>query len=246
MKMLSLLLCSVMLLASCDTTRRFSNASSPAPSPEYSFADRYEAPYADTLITQSLFVDKSATISEENIQKILANKMAWPAKLRIAIVKLETPSRYFSWSDEEYIKLQQLYIDKFTGQLKNHPKVEKITVMPGLLAGKNPSVSQIREVAVRMQADMTLIFTTASDVYSKYRFMNKPDVKAFATTQLMLMDTRTGLVPFTDIVTRDFKAEKTGADADISETRNRALREAVQLTINELNNKLLVYLNEIK
>lgn len=244
MKTLLLLLCSIIALSSCETYRRTASVTAADPNTEFYMQSRYEA--ADTLITQSLFIDKQATISEENIQKILANKMAMPAKLRIAIVKLETPSRYYNWSDEEYIKLQQLYIDKFTEQLKNNPKVEKITVIPGLLAGKNPSVSQIREVAVRMQADMTLVFTTASDVYSKYRLFNKPNVKAFATTQLLLMDTRTGLVPFTEIVTKDFMAEKTGADADISETRNRALREAVQLTINELNNKLLVYLNEVK
>ena len=49
----------------------------------------------------------------------------------------------------------------------------------------------------------------------------------------------------TEIITRDFLSEKTSADADISETRNRALREAVQMTINELSDKLLVYLNNL-
>jgi hypothetical protein len=233
----------IIILASCTAPRQTAMYSvQPNNLSDAYLPSRFQ--YADTVITESLFVDKQATISEENIQKILSSKMALPEKLRIAIVKLETPSRYYNWSDEEYIKLQQLYIDKFTTQLKTHPKVEKVSVMPGLLAGRNPSVSQIREVAVRMQADMTLIFTTASDVYSKYRLFNKPNVKAFATTQLILMDTRTGLVPFTEIITRDFLSEKTSADADIAETRNRALREAVQLTINELNDKLLVYLNQ--
>lgn len=238
-----LLLCgSLLLLASCDTARR-AYAPVPAQQTDNLFTDRFEA--MDTLITQSLFIDKQATISEENIQRILISKMMVPDKLRIAIVKLETPSRYYNWSDEEFIKLQQLYIDRFTSQIKKCPKVERVSVMPGLLAGRNPSVSQIREVAVRMQADMTLVFTTASDVYAKYRLFNRTNVKAFATTQLLLLDTRTGLVPFTEIITRDFLAEKNSADADISETRHRALREAVQLTINELNDKLLAYLNQL-
>jgi hypothetical protein len=239
MKLLPLFIGCLFTLGSCDTYRR--TATTPATDNQNFLFDRFDA---DTPITQSLFIDKQATISEENIQKILANKMFAPEKLRIAIVKLETPSRYYNWSDEEYIKLQQLYIDKFTAQLKNHPRIEKVSVMPGLLAGRNPGITQIREIAVRMQADMTLIFTTASDVYSKYRLFSKTNIKAFATTQLLLLDSRTGLVPFTEIVTRDFMAEKTAADADLAETRQRALREAVQLTINELNDKLLVYLNQ--
>lgn len=242
MKMILMLCGSLLLLASCDTARH-AYSTAPAQQNGELYNNRFDA--MDTLITQSLFIDKQATISEENIQRILASKMMAPEKLRIAIVKLETPSRYYYWNDEEYIKLQQLYIDRFTAQLKRCAKVERVSVMPALLVGRNPSVAQLREVAVRMQADMTLVFTTASDVYYKYRLFNRTNIKAFATTQLLLLDTRTGLVPFTEIVTRDFLAEKSGADADISETRQRALREAVQLTINELNDKLLAYLNQL-
>ncbi len=40
----------------------------------------------DPLITQSLFNDKSSTISEENIQKILDGNYKLPPKLRVAII----------------------------------------------------------------------------------------------------------------------------------------------------------------
>ena len=61
---------------------------------------------ADTLITQSLFADKASTVSEEAVQKILDGSYQLPEKLRVAIVKLESPqqrSRFF-WGDEDYLK----------------------------------------------------------------------------------------------------------------------------------------------
>ena len=68
----------------------------------------------DPPITQSLFSDKSSTISEENIQKILEGTYKLPQQLRLAMVRLEpTPQlkRYYwnYWSDEQYLKTQQSY-----------------------------------------------------------------------------------------------------------------------------------------
>lgn len=199
--------------------------------------------FADTMILRSHFMDKNATISEEDIQKILNGTMKLPAKLRVAVVKLENPNKsYRWWNDEDYIKLQQLYIDKFTEQLKKSNRVSSIQVVPGLLAGYSPSINQIREVAVRMQADVAIVFTTQNDIYSRYRLFSAAKFKAFATTQLLAMDIRTGLVPFTEIATRDFFTERTGSDTEREEARNRALREAVQLTISDLGQKLLDWL----
>ena len=76
------------------------------------------------------------------------------------------------------------------------------------MVGGNASITQLREAAVRLQADMLLIFSLKSDIYSKYRAFAKDEAKAFATNETLLMDIRTGVIPFSNVVTRDTLIKK--------------------------------------
>jgi hypothetical protein len=93
-----------------------------------------------------------------------------------------------------------------------------------------------------MQADIVVVYAINSDIYTKYRGFNRPDIKAYATTQLIIMDVRTGLVPFSTIVTHDFLAMKNKEELNVSEARNRVQTEAVLLTIDEIGKQVLDYL----
>jgi hypothetical protein len=202
----------------------------------------------DTLITQSLFNDKASTISEENIQKILDGNYQLPRQLRVAIVRLESfglgKRSYWSyWNDEQYVKTQQSYVDLFTDQLKSSPRVTKISLIPDLLISKTPSFTSIREAAVRMQADMVLVYAITSDIYSKSKLFARTDLKAFATTQLLMLDVKTGLIPFSAIVTKDYISEKQKEEMDRAEASTRIQNEAVLLTLREIGQKINQFLN---
>jgi hypothetical protein len=199
----------------------------------------------DTLITQSLFNDKASTIAEESIQKILDGTYKLPQQLRVAIVRLEpTPhlKRYY-WSDEQYLKTQQSYLDSFAARFRESSRVTNLSIIPDLLISKTPSFTSIREAAVRMQADVVVVYAVTSDLYSKYKFFSKPDIKAFATTQLIVLDVRTGLIPFSTIVTRDMLSQKKKEELDNAEAAGRIQNEAVLLTINDIGQKITAFLN---
>jgi len=202
--------------------------------------------YGSPPITESLFTDKSATITEENIQKILDGTYKMPQQLRVAIVKLDGPKQryyWYSWGDEAYLKTQQSFLDSFSAKFKQSSRVSKLMAIPDLLMSKSPqSLTTLRESGVRMQADIVVAYVINSDIYTKYRGLKQPDIKAYATTQLIIMDIRTGLVPFSTIVTRDFLAAKKKKELNIIEARNRVQTEAVLLTINEIGNQVLQYL----
>lgn len=234
MKYIALIIFICMLAASCDTTSKFS---SPANQTEYN---------NDTLITQSLFNDKASTISEEGIQKILDGNYKLPEQLNVAIVRIENnqQKRSYYWNDEAYLKTQQSYMDLFGEKFKQSPGVIKVSIIPDLLISKTPSFTNIREAAVRMQADVVVIYSITSDTYSKYKLFTKTDIKAFATTQLILLDVRTGLIPFSTIVTKDLLSLKKKEELDNSEARNRIQNEAVLLTINEIATKITDFLNK--
>jgi hypothetical protein len=148
----------------------------------------------------------------------------------------------YYWSDEEYLKTQQSYLDLFSEKFKQSSRVTKLSIIPDLLIYTTPSFTNVREAALRMQADIVVVYSISGDIYSKYKVFTKPDIKAFATTQLLILDVRTGLVPFSTIVTKDYLSQKKKEEFDISEARNRIQNEAVLLTINEIGQKITDFL----
>ncbi len=231
MKQTAVFILIIICLSSCGTGRQIvSNTNT-------------NLPDSDTLITQSLFNDKAATISEENIQKILDGDYRLPQQVRIAIVKMESPQqRKYYWSDEAYLKNQQSYVELFSAQFKRSSRATKISIIPELLISQNPTLTNIREAAVRMQADIVVVYSIMGGIYSSYKLFSKPEIKAFATTQLIILDTRTGLIPFSTISTKDFLSQKKKEELDQLEARNRIQNTAVLLTIEEIGEKINQFL----
>ncbi|HRO71265.1 MAG TPA: hypothetical protein PK951_12825 [Chitinophagaceae bacterium] len=235
MRLVVLFIATTFLLTACHTTSGLNSAST--------------AGYGlnDTLITHSLFNDRASTISEENIQKILDGRYQLPQQLRVAIVRLE-PSpqarryQWNYWSDEQFLKTQQAYLELFTEKFKNSARVTQVSSMPELMISRTPSFTNIREAAVRMQADIVVVYSISSDIYSKYKLFSKSDIKAFATTQLIILDVRTGLIPFSAITTRDYLSQKKKEELDHAEAASRVQNEAVLLTIDEIGNRITSFL----
>lgn len=237
MKKIGILILAAIILASCSAPKQISNLN------EYNYVNN------DAPITKSLFDDKNSTISEENIQKILDGNYKLPNDLRVAFVKLESSQnqrRYYYWSDEQYLKSQQEYLDLFSEKFKNSNRVKSIATIPDILISKNPTFMSIRESAVRTQSDIAVIYSINSDIYSQYKLFSKTNIKAFATTQLIVLDVRTGLVPFTTIVTKDFQGKKNETDLNESEATNRIKNQAVLLTIEEVGKQINEFLTKDK
>src|SRR5688572_21613587 len=117
MKNIPALLAFVIFISSCAPSRYVSSDGS---------GDENDPP-----ITQSLFNDKSSTISEEHIQKILDGTYTLPRQLRVAVIKLEgQQKRYYwnYWSDEAYLKTQQAFLDSFTSKFKQSPRVSELEI----------------------------------------------------------------------------------------------------------------------
>lgn len=202
--------------------------------------------YSDE-ITQSLFDAKDATISEENIQKILDGKLTLPSSLRIAIIGIESPriQRNY-WDDEDYLVSRQQYQDMLASGLKKNARVESVSIIPSVMLPSSPSLSAIREVAVRMRADMVLVYYTTGGIYRKYKLFSSTEFKAFATTQALFMDTRTGIVPFTDIVSSDAQIKKGDEDFNSNDAEKRTQVKAVLNSLEEVSLNIDLYLKSLE
>jgi hypothetical protein len=221
--------------------------------PQNSYQTPYREQDNDLLITYSLFNDKTSTISENNIKTILDGKYILPEKLRIALVKIEKEQgqlinyKYYGYmylTDENHLKAQQAYLDLFTKNMYNSQRVVNVLVMPDLLISNNPTFTNIREAAVRTQSDLVAIYSITNELYTKWNWFSKDDLKAFATIQFIILDVRTGLIPFSTIVTKDYQSKGLKSDYDSSEAKNRVKKEAVLLAINEIGEQLNKYLRE--
>jgi hypothetical protein len=230
-------LCVIVLLISCSSPAVYSGGGAvhrSAPDPE--------------IITTSLFDSKDKTLSEENIQRLLNGKIKLPDTIRIAVYKYGNSSgrRYYSnwWLDEEFLKVQQQYIDTLVSEIKVSNRVKKVTLMPSMMISNNPSLTELREATVRLQADMLLVFSINSDIYYKYKMFKEDEAKAFATTETILMDIRTGVIPHSSIVTREKFIKKSQADLSTDEMRKRAEIDAVVLSLIETGQRAANFLNE--
>ncbi|WP_298516142.1 hypothetical protein [uncultured Kordia sp.] len=212
-----------------------------------SYGQGYPAPVnyqADSSITQSLFNDRASTISEENIKKILDGNYSLPNNLRVSLVKLESTQSQQGYyrNNEQYLKSQQEYLDLFTAKFKASNRVTKISKIPELLISHNPTFTNIREAAVRTQSDIVVIYSINSDLYARYKLFSKSDIKAFATTQLIILDVRTGLIPFSTIVTKEFQSKREKNELNEAEAANRIKNKAILLTIEEIGQRINAFL----
>lgn len=235
-KLNALLFIPVLYLTSCMTVKEV-----PSGSPAYG--------NPDDGITQSLFTDKNATISEENLQMILDGYAFLPEKLRVAIVNVEnTPpaNQRFRWDDEDYVSSRRKYLSVMTENLQRQERVKRVTLVPDMMIPASPSFTTIREAAVRMQADVVVVYSIRGGLYSKYNMFSADEYKAFATTQVMIMDVRTGLVPFTTVVTDESQSKKQKSDFNNSEAMKRVREEAVSLTLTQVCNEINTFLSKIE
>ena len=213
-----LLLLAPVLMIGCATPRQMTQ-------PDYQSRPQIE---------RSLFSGDDQ-IAEEDIQKMLTSRIQFPPKVKVALMKFDPlpedayGSRYYGsyyWRSENYLKLQQQFIDTLQSQLLGSGRVVEATVMPSLLVPREPTVSALRRASVRMQADLLLVYRITGDVYYDYTLFGRDDVKAFGTCELVLLDIRTGVIAFTTVATREFLSTNLKSDLTREESMQRVQKEA--------------------
>ena len=124
-------------------------------------------------------------------------------------------------------------------------QIAEVTPLPSLMTPSRPSIPALREAAVRMQANMLLVFRIESDTYSQYRVFSKDRVKAYSTCELVLLDVRTGWVPFTRVVSRERLELKLPGDLDLSETMRRAEAASAAEALKDAAGDLVAFMKSV-
>lgn len=233
MKLLFLIFCLLFLLSACGSA-----------------AYRYASAEEKETITTSLFNDKERSISEEDIQRILNGKIKSPDTLRVAVYKYygritrRFSGSYGTWADEDRLKTDQSLLDTLITEIRKSNRVQKVILLPMIVTGMHPNINQLREASVRLQADMIFVFGLDSDLYYQYRAFKKDDAKAFATCEAVLMDIRTGVIPHSSVVTREFYGKKDAGDLSLDDMRRRVQNRSLMMTMAETGQQVAAFLGK--
>jgi hypothetical protein len=190
--------------------------------------------------TQSLFTSNEAILSAEDIERILAHRYVAPPHNRIGIIALGR-AFWFSYS-EELARTGTEIQTGMVGKLRASPRVYDASYLPSLLIPKKRTVGHYREAAARYQADLLLIYQAACRTYDKYRFFKPDESKSYCNVEAVVLDVRTGIVPFTVTTSRDFITKENKEDMNFQETRARAELKALADALSEIGDEVVAFL----
>jgi hypothetical protein len=106
------------------------------------------------------------------------------------------------------------------------------------------TIPYLRQAAARFQADALLIYRTSTPTYDSQKWFKKDESKAYCTVEAILLDTRTGIVPFSTVVTEFYSTQRSASDSDLSETTAKAEQQAIAKAWLELADQTVEFLQK--
>lgn len=192
---------------------------------------------------KSLFTSDSEVLSDADIARILGYRYAPQRTDRIAVVALARPY-WYGWSDE-LARTGTEVQTQLVAKLRSSALVYDASYLPTLLIPEKRTVGSFREAAARYQADLMLIYQASCRTYDKFRFFAPDKAKSYCNVEAVLLDVRTGIVPFAVTSSRDFLTVKQESDLDLSETRRRVELEAIASALGEAGDAVVGFLAKI-
>jgi PBP1b-binding outer membrane lipoprotein LpoB len=215
-----------------------------APYPSsYMAASSYSQSEEGTL-SESLFNSDNSVLTNNAVDQILNQEIDYLRDANIAVLKFPDnySNPYNNYLSETYLKNTQAYLDTVSSVLSNTGLFDKVVLLPNLLTPSRPSIPLIREAAVRLQAEYILVYKINSNVYSRYRSFRANEYKAFSTIEMVLIHTRTGIIPYTHIETQEAFRKKTSNDLDDSEAVSKTIQLATVLSLEKAGDNLVEFL----
>lgn len=187
----------------------------------------------------SLFRGDAAVLSDQDIARILSTHLTFAARRRIAVLRLGRPQY---WS-EEHATSETGNMTLLLERLRTAHGVSEARELPLLLVPEKKTIPFLREAAARFQADLLLAYDTRVQTFSKYRLLGKDEAKALCTIEAVLLDVRTGIIPFSARATQEISVEKHPEEINFPEAVARATAEAEGKALQKASDDLLRFLD---
>ena len=192
---------------------------------------------------ESLFPSDQAVLSNEAIEQILSSRIVLPQTGRLAVLRFGWRPEVRWWSSESIVELHEEIVGGLLDTLEGSKRLLDASLLPSLLTPEKQTVAYLREAAARYQADLLLVYSATSGTHRRKKLLARDQAKAYCTVEAVLLDVRTGIVPFTSAVTESATTTRSQDDLSFSETVQRAQLEAFNRAIARIGEELVGFLD---
>lgn len=190
----------------------------------------------------SLFPADEAVLSGDLVSRALDTPFKLPARARIAVIRIG-PQIWGFWT-EDVARLDQGVTEKFITALRDSPRVAFAGMVPSILMPPRITVPLLREAAARTQSDLVLLYQVTSHQYARSRAFRPDETRAYCIVEAFLLDTRSGLIPFTSVQTESYAAQRDRQDISFQETMHKAAVSAAGRALDKVAAEVVAFLAE--
>lgn len=189
----------------------------------------------------SLFGADQAVLNDNEIARALNSRVAVPDKIRIAVLRMDDPQSWRWWS-EDLSRLEAGGVEGMLTKLRASDRVWDASVLPAMLMPPMRTVPQLRVAAARFQADMVLVYEVKGRTYQRQEFLQSEEAKAQCLVEAVLIDTRSGLVPFAGSKMQSYTVKKSKDDFSSAEIAAKAQLQATSVALEQIADEVVAFL----
>ena len=190
----------------------------------------------------SLVAATGDPISEADADAFISRPIQIPRGARLAVLFSGTGSYHGSRADD--VTARGAFAEALQSAVLPSGAARTVSVLPSILTPSKPDIPTLRETGVRLQADGFLVVRISTGLLQNVRVFKDDQFRAFATVEAVLVDVRTGALPFTAVSTQQRTGTEGSEDLTSAEARLRLEREAAVAALRDIGTQLSVFLGE--
>ncbi len=185
-------------------------------------------------------------VTDSIITTLLTHRLTLPAHVTVGILHLPGTRARRSWLlTTEANELTQALADSAVASLSRATRVGRAGVLPALLVGDQPTVASLREGAARLQADLLLVYRPSCRLFERQPFVGSAQYRSDCTIEAVVLDTRSGVIPFSGVITRTAVTQHQRGDFDDAGTWRRVQLDAMLQAVVEVSQRVGSFLNGV-
>jgi hypothetical protein len=195
-------------------------------------------------LAESLFKEDQAVMSNQDLNAVLNARIELPRDAKLAVVRFGQMPYWWGWS-EDVVRLNRNADDQLLEQLHRSSRLRDVMYLPSLVTPLKMTIPYLREAGARCQAELLLITRSSTRTYDRQKLFGKDETKAYCTVEAILLDVRTGTIPFSTVVNQDFYAKENKSDVSFAETVAKAAQSATVRAQNDVAQQTVAFLAKV-
>jgi len=199
-----------------------------------------QAKYQSQPQLRQALLNGNEPLTEAAIQKILSSKVVLPQKINLAIVRLSDSMDGLDFQIIDNQLAEQFYKKENWGS-----RIQSLIPVPQVILSKPVTISGLRKAAVLLQADALLVIKPVSYVDWKFQWFEKDTAKGMTSLEVLLLDSRTSVVPYTSMITETVEVPAKKSDYNQYELMNRAKKASETKAMLQIAPAVQKFLKEV-